>query len=54
MILLFTQTPGSAAASVKGCKNEGRSVIGSYSVVISVTWLPKCCFPFENLPFCEC
>lgn len=27
MILLFTKTPGSAAAGVKGCKNEGRSVM---------------------------
>lgn len=51
MILLFPKIPKSAAASMKGCKNEGRSVIGSYCTVFSITWLPKCCFPFENLPF---
>lgn len=41
MILLFTKTPRSAVTSAKGCKNEGRSVTGSYCMVISVTWLPK-------------
>lgn len=51
MILLFTQTPRSATASVKGCKKESRSITGSYCTVISVTCLLICLFPCWKTPF---